>query len=119
LTRPAAWAAVAMANLSAMTIYLWHQTAMIAVTALGLLAARPLPGLHTVPDTPGWVLARLAWVPAFALALLACWVAFHAHEHRPPEERDQGRAAPRRPAGRGAAGIRQKDTAESDGRSLG
>ncbi|GAA3221645.1 acyltransferase family protein [Nonomuraea helvata] len=80
LARPAAWAAVAMANLSAMPIYLWHQTAMIAVTALGLLADRPLPGLHTVPDSPAWVLARLAWLPAFALALLACCTALT----RPP-----------------------------------
>ncbi|MEQ4720588.1 acyltransferase family protein, partial [Nonomuraea sp. B19D2] len=84
LARPAAWAAVAVANPSAMTIYLWHQTAMIAVTALGLLADRPLPGLHTVPDTPAWVLARLAWLPAFALALLACCAAFRAHERRQP-----------------------------------
>ncbi|MEO3812827.1 acyltransferase family protein [Sphaerisporangium sp. B11E5] len=76
LRRPAAWAVVAVANLSAMTIYLWHQTAMIAVTALGLLAGGALPGLHTAPDDPGWVLARLAWLPAFALALLVCGAAF-------------------------------------------
>ena len=37
-----------------MTIFLWHQTAMMAVTATGLLAGR-LPGLHTVPDDLGWV----------------------------------------------------------------
>ncbi|GAA3596046.1 acyltransferase [Nonomuraea rosea] len=77
LRRPAVWAAVALANLSAMTIFLWHQTAMIAVTALGLLTGRALPGLHTVPDTPAWLPARLAWLPAFALALLACRAAFH------------------------------------------
>ncbi|MER7504237.1 acyltransferase [Nonomuraea pusilla] len=83
LSRPAAWTVVALANLSAMTIFLWHQTAMIMVTALGLLAGRALPGLHTVPDGPGWVFARLAWLPAFALALLVCLAAFHARE-RPP-----------------------------------
>lgn len=70
-----------------MTIFLWHQTAMIAVTATGLLAGGPLPGLHTAPDGPGWVLARLAWLPAFALALLVCWAAFHAHERRRPATR--------------------------------
>ncbi|MER6177405.1 acyltransferase family protein [Streptosporangium sp. NPDC001681] len=86
LSRPAAWAFVALANLSAMTIFLWHQTAMIAVTALGLLAGRALPGLHTVPDSPAWMFARPAWLPAFAVALLTCWVAFHAHEHRRHEE---------------------------------
>ena len=79
MRRPAAWAAVALANLSAMTIFLWHQTGMMAVTALGLLAGR-LPGLHTTPDDLGWVLARLLWLPAFALALTVCWAAFRSYE---------------------------------------
>ncbi|GGO09319.1 acyltransferase [Microbispora rosea subsp. aerata] len=81
LRRPAAWALVAAANLSAMTIFLWHQTAMIVVTAAVLwLTGRPLPGLHTVPGDPGWVTARLMWLPVFAAALAACWAAFHRHE---------------------------------------
>lgn len=63
LRRPALWAVVATLNLSAMTVFLWHQTAMIAVTATGLWVGGTLPGLHTVPDQPGWVLARLAWLP--------------------------------------------------------
>ncbi|MEU9889946.1 acyltransferase [Sphaerisporangium sp. NPDC051011] len=97
LRRPAVWAPVALANLSAMTIFLWHQTAMIAVTALGLLAGEPLPGLHTVPDDPGWLLARLAWLPAFATALLACRAAFHTFEKPPrtpghPVPSPQGRS---------------------------
>ncbi|GAA2933187.1 hypothetical protein GCM10020221_31190 [Streptomyces thioluteus] len=47
-----------------MTVFLWHQTAMMAVTALGSLAGRPpLPGLHTLPTGRDWVLARLAWLP--------------------------------------------------------
>ncbi|MEU6779206.1 acyltransferase [Nonomuraea angiospora] len=83
LRRPAVWAAVALVNLSAMTIFLWHQSAMITVTALGLLAGEALPGLHTVPDGPEWVLARLGWVPVFGLALAVCWVAFHARERAP------------------------------------
>ncbi|WP_218670901.1 hypothetical protein [Microbispora sp. GKU 823] len=65
LRRPAAWAPVAVANLSAMTIFLWHQTAMIAVTMAALwLAGGALPGLHTVPGDPGWVAARLGGRPA-------------------------------------------------------
>ncbi|SDK24194.1 acyltransferase family protein [Nonomuraea jiangxiensis] len=71
--RPAAWAAVALVNLSAITIFLWHQTAMIAVSAVGRAAGGPLPGLHTVPDGLGWVAARLGWLPVFAVALAACW----------------------------------------------
>ncbi|WP_327687445.1 acyltransferase [Streptomyces tubercidicus] len=81
LQRPAVRAAVALMNLSAMTLFLWHQTAMMAVTALGLLTGGFLPGLHTVPDGAGWVLARLGWLPVFALALLVCWVAFRTYEH--------------------------------------
>ncbi|WP_326684828.1 acyltransferase [Streptomyces microflavus] len=81
LRRPAAWAAVALVNLAAMTVFLWHQTAMIVVTASALLVAgEPLPGLHTVPDDVGWVVARLLWLPVFALALLVCWAAFRNHE---------------------------------------
>lgn len=81
--RPAVWAAVVLANLSAMTVYLWHQTAMMAVTCLGLLAGR-LPGLHTEPDSPSWVVARIAWLPVFALALAVCLAAFHSHETKRP-----------------------------------
>ncbi|MFB7373562.1 acyltransferase [Streptomyces sp. NPDC056222] len=85
LRRPAAWAAVALLNISAMTVFLWHQTAMIAVTATGLMAGEllghgPLLGLHSVPDGYGWVLARLGWLPLFALALLVCVAAFRTYE---------------------------------------
>ncbi|WP_330333182.1 acyltransferase [Streptomyces sp. NBC_00536] len=84
LARPVAWAAVALVNLSAMTIFLWHQTSMMAVTALGLLVGEPLPGLHTVPDHPGWILARLAWLPVFAGVLLICWTTFRTYEQARP-----------------------------------
>ncbi|WP_424571178.1 acyltransferase family protein [Streptomyces sp. CH-036] len=78
LRRPAAWAVV---NLAAMTVFLWHQTAMIVVTTSTLLLADgPLPGLHTVPEGPGWVVARLLWLPVFALALLGCWAVFRSYE---------------------------------------
>ncbi|BAU81107.1 acyltransferase 3 [Streptomyces laurentii] len=85
LRRPAAWAAVALLNLCALTVFLWHQTAMIAVTTgglfvAGLLGHGPLTGLHTVPDDPTWILARLGWLPLFAGALLLCLAAFHTYE---------------------------------------
>ncbi|MDJ1130625.1 acyltransferase family protein [Streptomyces iconiensis] len=70
LRRPALWAPVVAVNLSAMTIFCWHQSAM-------LLAAVPsaflgtVGGLTTAPDSLGWILARLAWLPVFALALIA------------------------------------------------
>jgi peptidoglycan/LPS O-acetylase OafA/YrhL len=79
MRRPVAWAAVALLNLSAMTIFLWHQTALMATTATGL-AAGHLPGLHTRPDDPGWIAARLAWLPVFTLVLGVCWAAFRSWE---------------------------------------
>jgi peptidoglycan/LPS O-acetylase OafA/YrhL len=93
MRRPAAWAPVAVLNLFAMTVFLWHQTAMMAVTVIGLWVAGPLAGLHTAPDGAGWVLARLAWLPVFALALLGCWAAFHGHERG--HGRQRGRAPER------------------------
>ncbi|GAB7037016.1 MULTISPECIES: acyltransferase family protein [Catenuloplanes] len=80
LRAPRAWAVVAVANLSAMTVFLWHQTAMLAVTGLALRAAGPLPGLHTTPDSPAWLAARLVWLPLFGAALAGCWALFHRAE---------------------------------------
>src|SRR5215831_1673332 len=40
MRRPLAWAAVATVNLSAMTLFLWHQTAFLAVTAAALSPRR-------------------------------------------------------------------------------
>ncbi|MFI6404885.1 acyltransferase [Streptomyces sp. NPDC050548] len=82
LRRPLAWSAVALVNLSAMTVFLWHQTALMATTA-ATLPAGPLPGLHTRPDDLTWVAARLAWLPVFALALTVCWAAFRVYEQGP------------------------------------
>ncbi|MET8509313.1 acyltransferase [Streptomyces sp. NPDC004787] len=105
LRRPQRWAAVALLNLGALTVFLWHQTAMIAVTTGGLLTARllgrpPLPGLHTVPDHPAWALARLGWLPLFTGALLLCCAAFHTYERtstaRAPKARPAGRTETRR-----------------------
>ncbi|MGW1091764.1 acyltransferase family protein [Streptomyces sp. NPDC002596] len=72
LRRPPVWAPVVVINLSAMTILCWHQTAMLA-TAVPASFAGAVPGLTTGPDTIGWVLARLAWMPVFAglLVLIA------------------------------------------------
>jgi acyltransferase-like protein len=93
MRRPVAWAAVAMANLSAMTLFLWHQTAFLAVTGAGLLAGR-LPGLHTAPTGAAWVAERLAWLPVFALALGVLVVVFRRAE-RAPRQADPARRAGR------------------------
>ncbi|MGW2331321.1 acyltransferase family protein [Streptomyces sp. NPDC001700] len=117
LARPAVWAVVALLNVSAMTIFLWHQTAMMAVTSTMLRLTGPLPGLHTVPDGPGWLAARLIWLPVFAAALLVCRAAFGAYEQSRPRpggrvvrEGRPGAAVreTRRGSGSGAAWIRSR-----------
>ncbi|MEU9339048.1 acyltransferase [Streptomyces sp. NPDC048290] len=93
MRRPTAWAAVALLNLSAMTIFLWHQTAMMATTVTALSAGR-LPGLHTRPDDLAWVAHRLAWLPVFAVALAVCWAAFRFREQGRPARGPRGRSRP-------------------------
>lgn len=97
MSRPRTWAKVALVNLSAMTVFLWHQTAMMAVTALGLLVSTDLPGLHTVPASAQWIAARLLWLPVFAAALTVCWAAFRTYE--------QGVHRPKGPAPHGSSGT--------------
>jgi hypothetical protein len=79
MRRPLAWAAIAMVNLSAMTLFLWHQTAFVAVSSAGLLAGR-VPGLLTAPTGGLWVAERLIWLPVFAIMLSGLWLAFHRVE---------------------------------------
>ncbi len=69
LARPALWAPVVVVNLSAMTILCWHQTAMLAAAVPGAYLGA-VPGLTTAPDSFGWILARLAWMPLFAGLLI-------------------------------------------------
>ncbi|MFD4022091.1 acyltransferase [Streptomyces sp. NPDC058576] len=76
LRRPLLWAPVVVVNLSAMTILCWHQTAMLAAAVPASLtgaAGTAVAGLTTAPDTVGWILARIAWLPVFAglLVLIA------------------------------------------------
>lgn len=82
--RPGVWAAVALANLSAMTIFLWHQTAMMSVTVAAAAAGGALPGLLTAPDRAAWIPTRLAWLPVFALALAVLWSLTHRFERPRP-----------------------------------
>ncbi len=88
MRRPVAWATVATANLSAMTLFLWHQTALLTVTMGGLLIAR-LPGLHTAPTSAAWVAERLAWLPAFAAALAVLWLVFRRAERVRPAQAER------------------------------
>ncbi|WP_068922945.1 acyltransferase family protein [Planobispora rosea] len=72
MRRPRLWAVVALVNLSAMTIFLWHLTAA-AVTALAALRFGAVPGLLTPPARLGWLPDRLVWLPVFAALLALAW----------------------------------------------
>jgi len=80
MSRPLAWAAVAMVNMSAMTLFLWHQTAFVTVSSAGLLIGR-IPGLLTAPTSAAWVAERLVWLPVFATVLTCLWLALRRFEH--------------------------------------
>ncbi|WCN79773.1 acyltransferase family protein [Micromonospora sp. LH3U1] len=70
VARPLPGRAVTEVNRSAVRIYLWHQPVLVAVTALTARSGLTLPGLHTVPDDLGWVLARCCWLPLLAAVLV-------------------------------------------------
>ncbi|MGH8903051.1 MAG: acyltransferase family protein [Egibacteraceae bacterium] len=84
LRRPRVWAVTALMNRSAMTLFLWHQTALVLVTlALAPRSLTPwgaIPGLHTVPSATTWVGARLGWLPVFAGMLSILWASFRRFE---------------------------------------
>jgi hypothetical protein len=70
LGRPRWWAAVALMNLAAMTLFCWHQVALMALSTAALqVAPGGLPGLHDSPASLGWLVHRIAWFPAYAAVL--------------------------------------------------
>ncbi|KOG45853.1 membrane protein [Streptomyces virginiae] len=103
LARPALWAPVVVINLSAMTILCWHQSAMLAAAVPGSFAGE-LAGLTTAPDGPAWIVARLAWMPVFAVLFVG--IARYARRFESPPREGRGASALRRTvAGLLAAGF--------------
>ena len=86
MTRPANWATVAMLNRYAMTLFLWHLTALMAVTVL-TAGWRPLMGLHTDPASLWWLAARVGWLPAFAGVLVLLGLGFARWEQATKRDR--------------------------------
>lgn len=78
LARPRVWASVAMTGSFVMTIYLWHQTAMIAVAA-ALIPTDIWPAREVV-DT-GWWVQRPVWWLACTVALAGLVALFGRFEH--------------------------------------
>ena len=79
LDRPRAWAAVVAANGMAMTVFLWHLTALVIVSVVALptgLIASPPAG------SAAWWAWRPVWIVALALALVPLVMAFARVELR-------------------------------------
>ena len=73
LRRPRAWAAVVAANGMAMTVFLWHLTALVIVAAVTLptgLLGQPSPG------SAAWWALRPVWIVLLAIALTPLVAAF-------------------------------------------
>ncbi|MFG1871992.1 acyltransferase family protein [Micromonospora arborensis] len=70
LARPLPGRSVTEVNRHAVRIYLCHQPVLVAVTVLTARSGLALPGLHTMPDGLGWVLARCCWLPLLAAVLV-------------------------------------------------
>lgn len=63
-----AWRGVVVLNLSIMTLYLWHETALVLAARLVLPLGYPTPE----PGTAAWWVAHVVWllVPAVVLAVI-------------------------------------------------
>ncbi|MGN9809573.1 acyltransferase family protein [Micromonospora sp. BQ11] len=83
LRRPRIWAAVTVLNGSAMSVFCWHQVALVGVSELARRVGT-LPGLGDAPVDAGWVAARLAWYPVLALVLAGLVVLVRRYEHPVP-----------------------------------
>ncbi|GAB1639853.1 acyltransferase family protein [Krasilnikovia sp. MM14-A1259] len=96
LRRPACWAAVVVLNLSAMTVFVWHQTALMVVAGAGRVLAGAPPGLLDAPRDAAWIVHRCAWLPAFLLVLGLLWALFRGAE-RPVRQRRTATSSTERP----------------------
>jgi peptidoglycan/LPS O-acetylase OafA/YrhL len=79
LDRPRAWAAVVAANGMAMTVFLWHLTALVMVAAVtlpaGLIASPPA-------GSAAWWAWRPVWIVTLTVALVPLVMAFARIERR-------------------------------------
>ena len=103
LARPRAWAAVVGANRVAMTVYLWHLTALVAVSAL-VLPRGWFPAPETA--TAAWWAWRPAWLALLAVAIVPLVGLFGRVERgrgTRPGPAAMAPTGPHAPAGRGRA----------------
>jgi len=67
LDAPRAWAATVLVNGTIMTVYLWHLTVLALLVGLAILVGGF--GLHLVPGSGQWWLARLPWLATLTVGL--------------------------------------------------
>ncbi|WP_241484983.1 acyltransferase family protein [Nocardiopsis potens] len=80
LHRPLVWACAVRPNLNALTLFCWHQTALLAVALPASALPVPLPGLTSAVDGAAWLGARLLWLPVLAAVLAALCAALRRFE---------------------------------------
>jgi fucose 4-O-acetylase-like acetyltransferase len=98
LARRGPWTAVIAVGSMAMTLYLWHLTAMVALYGLVLAVDGPLPA----PGSGWWWATRPLWLALLAAVLVPMALALSRFERAGPSPRAAVRAV-ETPAGRLAA----------------
>jgi fucose 4-O-acetylase-like acetyltransferase len=98
LARRGPWTAVIAVGSMAMTLYLWHLTAMVALYGLVLAVDGPLPN----PGTGAWWATRPLWLALLAAVLAPMALALSRFE-RPGRPASPTARPPETPAGRLAA----------------
>jgi fucose 4-O-acetylase-like acetyltransferase len=102
LRRPRAWTAVISVGSMAMTLYLWHLTAMVLVLGLVLAVHGPLPA----PGSAMWWATRPLWLALLAATLAPMALLLSRFERprrvrfRAPAENPAASPAPETPVGR-------------------
>ncbi len=87
LQRPRVWKVVIVANGMAMTVYLWHQTAMVAAVVIALVSGF---GLRRPLLTGSWWATRPVWILALMIVLAPLLLLFLRIERAPPKARAGG-----------------------------
>jgi|GEM_PF-170665 len=92
LARRGPWTAVIAVGSMAMTLYLWHLTAMVALYGLVLAVDGPLPA----PGTGWWWATRPPWLALLAAVLVPMALALSRFERAGPALRTARKSHPRR-----------------------
>ncbi len=87
LQRRRVWKTVITANGMAMTVYLWHQTAMVVAVVIAFVSGF---GLRRSLLSGGWWASRPLWLASVILILAPLLIVFIRVERAPPKQRAGG-----------------------------